>query len=223
MINWIKSWQPGCWCFDRRPIYAEQRPKGTRTKKLADYDFSHAWVWCLWSPRAEARPHVLPHAWGFANDEDWSLVVDLIGLEPVLQLGLGESDWVYLCDMLITCDDMDTVIAREIGTLKEEERYMNARRIADQFGMTDSETYDAFLESTLLNTVSDDEPEPYEFFLLNHQLIRRSRGQSCLQRFDAKSRSFNDWTNKDPAMALIPIPQSAAMSYIRSSTHTLER
>lgn len=221
MINWITAWRPGCWCFDRRPIYSEQRPRGVHTRKLSQYDFTHAWVWFLWAPRDEACPHAMPHAWGFANEDDWSLVHDLTGTDAVFHLGPGQADWSYLCDVLVACDDMAARVAKEIAILQSEERQMNLQRIADAFSAPESRDFQKFIETSLRNDVPEKRSDPFDYFKHGCELLRRKTG-GAIERFDPASRSFQPWDERLAKHPTLPISRENAVLIIQGKSPTKE-
>lgn len=223
MIQWTSTWQPGCWCFDRRPIYADQRRRGSLTRSFHEYDFRHAWVWFLWAPRDETVPHVIPHAWGFANGDEWSLIEELTGRSPVLQLVAGQADWVYLCDVLVACDDMAPKIASEIALLQDEERRMNARRISEAFKAPDSEDFQMFLEATLQNEVPASPLDTFTYYFKGYELLRKAPMKD-FERFDPFSRCFVPLFSELSASDLMMISSADAVAHIRnwSSYNNLE-
>jgi hypothetical protein len=131
VINWVPNWESDCWCFDRRPLHFAHRTTYTNEHGAIsqEFDFNHDWVWVLWAPRDEAKPHVLPRAWGFAKGEEWSSIRNKIGLKPVLYLQPGECDWVYLCDVIEACCDK----AASLESLRANEHLLNLSRIQRAF------------------------------------------------------------------------------------------
>lgn len=211
MINWIDSWYPGCWCFDRRPVYAAQRQGGK-------YNYEHGWVWFLWEPRDEAKPHVVPTAWGFENGLIEPNIIDLVGTDRVYALQSDEADWSYLCDVLFACDDMTPQVRAEIKQLSEAARRENLQRLANSFESVDSEDFTMFMECCLQNTVPEDKPDPAKFFMYRDMLIRQRDNLGRIERYDKSMGAFLpfDAQRFDDNQAT-PLTHRAAAEWIRNA------
>ncbi|MFA5520219.1 MAG: hypothetical protein WCY98_00475 [Castellaniella sp.] len=93
-INYLDTWQPGCWCA----AYIQLNESYIREGE--DYDIRHPaqWFLLLWKPTEQAIPFIEPDAWSITLDPDHeTAIANLLPEDNASVYLLADEECIWSC------------------------------------------------------------------------------------------------------------------------------